>query len=207
MKQQLRDPAGHDATRKADGYGVVQHILHVDRRPRTQNPAIPFPNMRPIGEVGAPPTKCRWPMWNDQERATHVYCGARVVANKPYCAAHCRRAYYTAGPVPKADYLLKERVPLADLAPQAVPAKRTKKPAVKKKRHAKRTKPTGLGPGVYVRMSPPIDIRLCVNDTERQIVAAWNGGRSQREIARELGVSHNSIAGKCWRIRARRLEE
>ena len=36
---------------------------------------------------------CRWPMWNNTERATHEYCGKRVrVAGEPYCASHRERA-------------------------------------------------------------------------------------------------------------------
>ena len=36
---------------------------------------------------------CRWPMWDNIERATHEYCGKRVrVAGEPYCASHREKA-------------------------------------------------------------------------------------------------------------------
>jgi hypothetical protein len=50
-------------------------------------PRLPAPSVVPaaVAERG-----CRWPLWSDTERATHVYCGAPVVPGKqPYCAK-CR---------------------------------------------------------------------------------------------------------------------
>ena len=36
---------------------------------------------------------CRWPMWNNTERATHEYCGNPLrAAGEPYCASHRERA-------------------------------------------------------------------------------------------------------------------
>lgn len=37
---------------------------------------------------------CRWPTWGDRERPTQRFCGAARVTGRPYCDAHCRRAYH-----------------------------------------------------------------------------------------------------------------
>jgi GcrA cell cycle regulator len=35
---------------------------------------------------------CRWPV-GDPSDPNFFFCGAQRSANKPFCAAHCRRAY------------------------------------------------------------------------------------------------------------------
>ncbi len=38
--------------------------------------------------------KCQWPLWgNDTPRAEKKFCSERAVTERPYCRAHCRRAY------------------------------------------------------------------------------------------------------------------
>jgi GcrA cell cycle regulator len=36
---------------------------------------------------------CRWPMWGDKERPTHRYCDGATVPGRPYCTAHCAKAF------------------------------------------------------------------------------------------------------------------
>src|SRR5258706_2003432 len=55
-----------------------------------------FGTSRATGFQGPAPRAggCRWPMWDNIERATHEYCGKRVrVAGEPYCASHGGRAF------------------------------------------------------------------------------------------------------------------
>lgn len=40
---------------------------------------------------------CQWPMWGKTERPTHRYCGATSSFDRPYCAAHCSKAYFRMG--------------------------------------------------------------------------------------------------------------
>lgn len=176
-----------------------------------QNPSIPFPNMRPLSEVGAPPTTCRWPMWNDQERATHVYCGAATAKARPYCPDHCCLAFYPSGggrfrpedfggkpaQQPRVEKVNRPKPVVVAVAPKAKPARKV----------------TPRGLTTYIRTLPEIDIRLCANDREREIVNRFNGGQSHRAIAAaealRLGkkVSNNVIAGTLSRIRKRGVED
>lgn len=40
---------------------------------------------------------CQWPLWDDQERPTHEYCGGKAVPGRPYCAGHEAIAYRRVG--------------------------------------------------------------------------------------------------------------
>jgi len=40
-----------------------------------------------------PPGGCLFPMWDHQERPTHVYCGEQRREGAPYCRHHCEIAY------------------------------------------------------------------------------------------------------------------
>ena len=51
---------------------------------------IPFSQRRSLLELSE--RTCRWPV-GDPGSAAFFYCGAEPVAGKPYCAAHCARAY------------------------------------------------------------------------------------------------------------------
>lgn len=69
-------------------------------------PAVVTPRPGVFSSVGG--RTCQWPMWGDRERATGVFCGAKV-RRKPggepcvYCAEHAARAFtcrsVDAGPV------------------------------------------------------------------------------------------------------------
>lgn len=55
---------------------------------------------RPVAPAGgfSGPGCCRWPMWGNRERPSHVYCGAPVSHRRdgtprPYCEAHAARAF------------------------------------------------------------------------------------------------------------------
>ena len=51
-------------------------------------PETPFP----VGLLSS--RKCQWPLWeNDTPRTEKKFCGERAVIERPYCRAHCRRAY------------------------------------------------------------------------------------------------------------------
>ena len=36
---------------------------------------------------------CRWPLGEAMARPPFLYCGHAAIDGRPYCAAHCRRAY------------------------------------------------------------------------------------------------------------------
>jgi GcrA cell cycle regulator len=38
---------------------------------------------------------CKWPVSDDNRGITEFYCGAPAIEGRPYCGAHCRRAYNT----------------------------------------------------------------------------------------------------------------
>lgn len=44
-----------------------------------------------------PSQKCLWPMWPLSGPVNQKFCGKKVVAGKPYCAVHCKRAYRKPG--------------------------------------------------------------------------------------------------------------
>jgi len=41
---------------------------------------------------------CCWPLWADNEKATHVYCDAERAGRLPYCEARAAAAYWTPPP-------------------------------------------------------------------------------------------------------------
>jgi GcrA cell cycle regulator len=70
----------------------------VERQPRIVVVAAQAVVARPapIPRAALAGTGCRWPMWSNTERATHVYCDAvRATLTHPYCDAHravgCRK--------------------------------------------------------------------------------------------------------------------
>jgi GcrA cell cycle regulator len=65
-------------------------------KPYVDNPLvdadIPLPQRRSLLELSA--GSCRWPV-GDPSTADFFFCGAAPFNGKPYCAAHCARAYRT----------------------------------------------------------------------------------------------------------------
>jgi len=62
----------------------------IDRPPANAWPAfLRIPRPSPFQLGGG----CRWPIWADDERPTHLYCDAVRLPTRPYCAEHCRAAY------------------------------------------------------------------------------------------------------------------
>jgi len=179
-----------------------------------QHPGLPFPNMRAFGDVGPMPRTCQWPLWDDQERATHVYCGKATVTGRVYCHEHCTRAYLNAPPPPPVRWLLKERADDEVPRPPPVPALTFNKVQEKKSRAEQKKRKASLaarqrienGAAPFVRVKPEIDPRLCINEREQLILTLWNQQKTQRDIGTMLGISHNAVAGCIARIRARRLE-
>jgi GcrA cell cycle regulator len=53
-----------------------------EAQPNPKRPEIPFPAR----------DECFWPIGNPGTPGFH-FCGQAAVAGKPYCEAHCRRAY------------------------------------------------------------------------------------------------------------------
>ncbi len=43
-------------------------------------------------EVFSQPRTCQFPLWGN-ERPTHEYCADRAIVGRPYCSAHCAKAY------------------------------------------------------------------------------------------------------------------
>lgn len=52
--------------------------------------AIPTPQRKTIFELG--PHDCRWPI-GEPKSDLFFFCGAVAEEKRPYCSAHCRRAY------------------------------------------------------------------------------------------------------------------
>jgi GcrA cell cycle regulator len=63
-------------------------------KPYVDNPLndvdIPLPQRRSLLELTS--GSCRWPV-GDPSNSDFFFCGARSFGDKPYCAAHCARAY------------------------------------------------------------------------------------------------------------------
>jgi GcrA cell cycle regulator len=51
---------------------------------------IPLPQRRSLLELDR--HACRWPI-GDPRSPDFLFCGAKPRRGKPYCAAHCARAY------------------------------------------------------------------------------------------------------------------
>jgi GcrA cell cycle regulator len=71
-------------------------VLHA--RPYVERPGrdarIPLAQRRSLLELDS--ETCRWPV-HDPAGPDFFFCGAQSAAGRPYCAAHCRRAYRTGG--------------------------------------------------------------------------------------------------------------
>lgn len=52
----------------------------------------PPPKQRLITLENIEPDQCRWPEGDPKDEDFH-FCGAPIVAGKPYCQIHCNRAY------------------------------------------------------------------------------------------------------------------
>jgi GcrA cell cycle regulator len=74
-----------------------------DLRPVTAAPAQPQPPIQPVPRLAArrdgKGPNCLWPHGDPGEPDFH-FCGEPAVDGKPYCPAHCARAYITR---PRAD--------------------------------------------------------------------------------------------------------
>lgn len=46
--------------------------------------------------------ECRWPLWGNDARPSHEYCGEPAAEGRPYCPTHAARAYQPAKPLPSA---------------------------------------------------------------------------------------------------------
>lgn len=56
----------------------------------------------PVGRMllwDAPVNACRWPLWGFGKDEERFVCGDPVLGMKPYCAAHCERAFETSKPI------------------------------------------------------------------------------------------------------------
>jgi GcrA cell cycle regulator len=67
---------------------VVKAKPYVERPGRDAR--IPITQRRSLLELDS--ETCRWPV-HDPAGPDFFFCGARSAAGRPYCAAHCRRAY------------------------------------------------------------------------------------------------------------------
>lgn len=177
----------------------------------------PLQTVRRLADPGPMPRACQWPLWDDQERATHRYCGKANAAGRVYCHEHCDRAFlgYKQTRMPglaTSGGGQATRVPhpcqAGAVGSNAVPAAPMRKQQdaddiVRPRRNVE----GGAKP--LERVLPDIDLRLCVNERERQMVRLWNqpNSKSQRAIATMLGISHNVVSGVLHRIRKREVEE
>ncbi len=68
----------------------------INAQPYAENPAvdanIPRAQRRALLDLDS--HTCRWPI-GDPAHAGFLFCGGEPVVGKPYCAAHCARAYRT----------------------------------------------------------------------------------------------------------------
>jgi GcrA cell cycle regulator len=66
----------------------------VNAKPYIDDPGIdtniPFPQRRSLSELNE--GTCRWPVGGPGQ-SNFFFCGAKPLPTKPYCAAHCTRAY------------------------------------------------------------------------------------------------------------------
>ena len=53
------------------------------------------PPAPPASRAAPPRNGCCWPLWDDQDRPDGRFCDNPRVPGRPYCTAHCRRAYST----------------------------------------------------------------------------------------------------------------
>lgn len=89
----MRDAVAQSGLSKGQIIGRAHRLKLRDGRPaiiQRPEPALkPAPDRVAVG--------CQWPMWDDQERPTHQFCGAeRGNPLHPYCGAHAKTAYAVA---------------------------------------------------------------------------------------------------------------
>ena len=85
----------HDARRRAFAFRRARAAPALPKSERCAENAradaqIPLGQRRSLFALGD--DSCRWPV-GDPVSAGFFFCGAQAVRNKPYCAAHCARAY------------------------------------------------------------------------------------------------------------------
>jgi hypothetical protein len=69
----------------------------IDTAPRAKNVRPAMPQMPAWMSIPLPLTGgCRFPMWNDKERATLEYCGAERQDDSSYCPKHHKRTHVKA---------------------------------------------------------------------------------------------------------------
>ncbi len=68
------------------------HRLGLQRRPDPIPPSVQHQKPPRLGLADLGPHQCRWPSGNPGDEAFE-FCGETVHLGKPYCHAHCARAY------------------------------------------------------------------------------------------------------------------
>lgn len=56
--------------------------------------AIPFEQRKTLAQLSERDGVCRWPV-GEPSTPEFFYCGGKALNDAPYCAGHCRAAYYT----------------------------------------------------------------------------------------------------------------
>ena len=69
------------------GYGALKRTLRVE-------PVAEKPAPLPIPPRQGPVRDCAWPMWGKERPGLKpLFCGTPSAPGRPYCGAHCERAY------------------------------------------------------------------------------------------------------------------
>jgi hypothetical protein len=142
-----------------------------------------------LGDVGTPFRKCQWPMWDDRERPTGVFC-SRPTERGSYCPYHASVAFRRPGdPVPK---------PPAEWSPKQVVAAAREEVNMPVKR-----KLIGAAAMFPPELRVHIKMEACKTEGQRAMASLYNAGQTYRQIRDATGLGLNSIASTIFRLRNR----
>ena len=154
-----------------------------------------YPSVQKYGEVGTPFRSCQFPMWDDREVATGVFCG-RAIAKGSYCAHHHAVCYRRPGDP-------RPTTPPEWAAPQVTEAPEVEEVVVHQKeprpRMGKRGRSFGDG-GIRT----PIPDGAWTNAAQRSVALLYNAGHSHGQIVEATGAgSVNAVAGMISKMKKR----
>ena len=106
-------PSSHADTERRDDQDDCQSAAGSEDSPSSSAPLTP--PTPPAVASSRSAAGCRWPLWNDQEQPTHVYCGASVSRKWPgvYCDAHRARAFTRVAAMARGSSSAEERAAFA----------------------------------------------------------------------------------------------
>lgn len=167
--------------------------------------AVSAPKPQPIGR-----NQCHWIEGDPREVQTKgdaIYCGQPVELGRPYCSAHCDRAYIgraeRAGIKPPT---LAEMIGRKPRAPEPVAAAQPVEPAPAPKPKAKppaKPRKRGAPVSAFQRGAPMRIGNALIPQQAKVVLSLFVAGQSLRQIAEATGLTRGQVAGTIHRAKER----